>query len=322
MGQRPRHHALSWLRPRAELRAATTRNPSPHASQTSMITIVTAFFDIGREHWSAYGRSVDTYFKRFERLCRLENDIVLFTESRHQKRLEKIQAWKPNLTVHYKDQLFDEFAELLQRIEQTQRRVDFRDGITNPDSPEYNEPKYVLINYLKSRFCVEAIERDRPSSDMVAWIDFGYLRKSRQLPVSLRWDFGFEKKIHLFQLLPLGRGFDLVKTIKDNTVHIQGCHIIASQSHWPIMARLMQESIESLLDRGLIDDDQTLLAMSCLKAPEQFVLHPADIQSKLGWFFVFRRFNTEDARVGVLDHLRFHAGSLAHLLRRAVAGRN
>ena len=49
------------------------------------IGIVTAFFDIGRESWATrpntpawLARSTEDYFACFERMCRLENEIVVF----------------------------------------------------------------------------------------------------------------------------------------------------------------------------------------------------------------------------------------------------
>ncbi|RQO63557.1 hypothetical protein DBR47_03255 [Paucibacter sp. KBW04] len=270
-----------------------------------MITIVSAFFDIGRANWSAYSRSVDTYFKNFSRLCALENDVVLFTESRHRERLEALQRSKPNLTVYYQDDLFERHAPMLARIEQIQQSESFREGIQDPSCPEYNSPKYVLINYLKSRFCVEAIERLQLSCPRVAWIDFGYLRKNRQLPVSLRWDYPFEDKIHLFSLKPYGADVDIVHAIKHNTVFIQGCHIVASRQKWALMAELMEQAYHSLEQRDLIDDDQTLLLMASLSAPEQFVVRPALIEAKLDWFFIFRRYNRFEQELSLLDRLKF-----------------
>ena len=52
----------------------------------SEISIVTAFFDIGRGNWTPdkglphyLQRSNDTYLERFSHLSKLENEIVIFT---------------------------------------------------------------------------------------------------------------------------------------------------------------------------------------------------------------------------------------------------
>ena len=55
-----------------------------------MITIVSAFYDIGRTDWKDFSRSTDVYFKAFETMCSLENDIILFTEEKFKDRVNKI----------------------------------------------------------------------------------------------------------------------------------------------------------------------------------------------------------------------------------------
>jgi hypothetical protein len=64
------------------------------------IGIVTAFFDIGREDWAQrpntptwLARSTEDYFVCFERMCRLENEIVVFTQSRFAERQPRGQSW-------------------------------------------------------------------------------------------------------------------------------------------------------------------------------------------------------------------------------------
>src|SRR3954465_9161592 len=133
------------------------------------IGIVTAFFDIGREHWATrpntpswLARSVDDYFSCFERMCRLQNEIVVFTQSKFADRIANARA-KHGLsdmtTIVCKDDLFDQYGHELAKIARVMNLPGFLAGITHPYCPEYWEPRYVLINYLKSAFACEAVER-------------------------------------------------------------------------------------------------------------------------------------------------------------------
>lgn len=270
-----------------------------------MIHIVTAFFDIGRGQWRAYTRSTDTYFRNFSRLCLLDNPIVLFTEEAHRERVGLYAHGKQNLTVVYLDDLFERHKDVLEEIDRIQNSEKFRANIVNPDCPEYNQPKYVLINYLKSFFCCEAIERFGLHNSSVAWIDFGYLRNKKQLPICLRWDYAFAPKINLFCLLPPQPHLDLVDIINHNRVYIQGCHIVAPATMWPLMARLMESALHQLMDNELIDDDQTLLLLSALAEPEHFELHMAQITKPLDWFFIFRKYNLGEGKINIAQRLRF-----------------
>jgi protein YibB len=277
-----------------------------------MITIVTAFFDIGRSDWQGYARSTQTYLANFKRLCLLENPIVLFTQTALKTEIDVLAQGKGNLTVFYCDTLFDEHEELLQRIASVQASEIYREGIADPTCPEYNQPKYVLVNYLKSYFCVEAARRLGLSKQMLAWIDFGYLRTNKQLPISLRWNFPFVNKINMFYLQSPEGPIDLVQTIKNNIVYIQGCHIVADTDSWIRMAEFMREALYRLLDDNLIDDDQTLLLMAWQAHEGFFKLYPAVVAKPLGWFFIFRRFNSAEQSLNWLQRIKYWRQVMAH----------
>ena len=49
------------------------------------ITIVTAFFDIGREGWGRYTRSNDQYFQKFSEWTVLQNRLVVYVETEEDK---------------------------------------------------------------------------------------------------------------------------------------------------------------------------------------------------------------------------------------------
>lgn len=47
---------------------------------THEVSIVTAFFDIGRGNWQGFARSNQQYLDWFKNLARLKNEMVIFTE--------------------------------------------------------------------------------------------------------------------------------------------------------------------------------------------------------------------------------------------------
>ena len=58
------------------------------------ITIVTAFYDIGRENWIYYNRDTSYYFECFERLCQLKNKIIIFSQIKFKPQFDKIISEK------------------------------------------------------------------------------------------------------------------------------------------------------------------------------------------------------------------------------------
>lgn len=269
---------------------------------TSLPLIVTAFYDIGRGQWQHYQRSSERYFACFERLSLLENDIVVFSQPQFRERFEALQRHKPNLHVVY-DDVFVAHAELLERIRHIQQDPAFRAGIGPIESPEYNSAEYVLVNYLKSEFCCQALAQY--SQACIAWIDFGYLRKPRQLPRTRRWESPWATSgLHFFGLRPVEEAQDLLQIIQTNTVYIQGCHLIGQREDWPFLREAMSAALNSLLEQGWVDDDQTLLLMAAQAHPDRITVHPNPPDERLGWFNVFRRFNAAERRAGWMDHLR------------------
>ena len=68
------------------------------------ITIVTAFFDIGRSDWTPdrglphyLHRTTDTYFERFEYLAQLENPMVIFTSAEFVNTIKGIQIGRAHV---------------------------------------------------------------------------------------------------------------------------------------------------------------------------------------------------------------------------------
>ena len=87
------------------------------------ITIVTAFYDIGRGDWKYFNRKTSYYFECFERLCKLKNKIVVFSEIKFKSLFDKIiRDIKPDLIVIYED-IFETNKELINKIK---RRIYYK----------------------------------------------------------------------------------------------------------------------------------------------------------------------------------------------------
>lgn len=94
---------------------------------TQNITIITAFFDIGRGEWNAENgysqrlqRTVDDYFSYFHNLAQLENDMVIFTSSDFKERIENIRQGKPTkiITIDL-DKCFFKIKNKIKKIQQS-----------------------------------------------------------------------------------------------------------------------------------------------------------------------------------------------------------
>jgi len=241
------------------------------------ITIVTAFFDIGRGDWTPdkglphyLQRTTQTYLERFGHLAKLENDMVVYTSKDMVKEIEFLRQDRPTqiLTVDFKKS----FTELRQKITDVQKSPEYQSKI-NPmqvKNPEYWNADYVLVNALKSSFVNRSL--DLIKTDLIAWLDFGYCRSEATLNGVKKWKYSFDKnKIHFFNIKEWKEGTYIQDVIANNDVHITGPCIVAGRDLWP--------KLEAM---------ETLLLMSYLMKPELFELHPV---SNSDWFIAFKDFS-------------------------------
>lgn len=57
----------------------------------SSYTLVTAFFDIGRNSWNAlYRRNLDWYFENAKRLLTLQDKIIIYMDDRYIDKIKEI----------------------------------------------------------------------------------------------------------------------------------------------------------------------------------------------------------------------------------------
>lgn len=260
------------------------------------ITIITAFFDIGRGNWTPdkglphyLQRTTETYLERFKHLCKLDNEMIIFTSHELMPTIRDMRKNKITyvLTVDFNNS----FNELRTKIQNVQKNPEFQKKI-NPmqvRNPEYWSADYVLVNLLKSSFVNRAISMQMIKDDLVAWLDFGYCRNADTLNGIKKWSYPFNKeKIHFFNIKDWQEGTYIQDVISNNDVHITGPCIVADKKLWPTLEHMIHHNLNELLKNDLIDDDQTLLLMSYLSKPDLFELHKV---SNNDWFTVFKDYN-------------------------------
>lgn len=260
------------------------------------ISIVTAFFDIGRGEWTPdkglphyLQRTNDTYLERFGHMAKLENKIVVYTSKEFVDKIEELREGRPTeiITLDWPDS----FKELKENVSKVQTNKEFLAKISPSQvrNPEYWNADYVTVNLLKSSFVKKAIEMNLIETDLVAWVDFGYCRDSTTLNGVTNWQYPFNKdKIHFFNIKDWHDGTFIETVIATNDVHITGPCIVAGKNLWFSLEALVYHNVQELFKHNLIDDDQTLLLMSYLSKPELFELHRV---SESDWFVAFKDYN-------------------------------
>jgi protein YibB len=266
----------------------------------SKISIVTAFFDIGRGEWTPdkglphyLQRSTDVYIKRFSYLLNLDTDITVYTSPDLVNTLTELSVGKLAKTTIVGIDL-SEFDSIKERIVDIQQNELFKNSISPNQlkNPEYWNSDYVLVTNLKAYFVDLSIKNGLSKNDMVAWIDFGYCRSEQNIPQSNSWEYNFDPtKLHLFAYKQYD-GKNILEIIATNDVYILGAKVVAHKSMWSIMAQLMKSSQDKLFENNFVDDDQGLWLISSLMEPYLFELHTIpDHQLGGDPFVLFNEFN-------------------------------
>jgi len=260
----------------------------------SNVSIVTAFFDIGRGNWEGYySRNNNQYLYYFSYLAQMDIELIIYTESKFKNKIEEIRNSFGHLDktkIVIWDTLFENCCQdKIEKIQSIMDDEEYKKLPVEPGCPEYWNPKYVLLNAFKSKFVNDAIQNEYVTNEQVAWIDFGYCRDIDTISKSRIWNYDFPHKINVFNIKSFDNKpvFDIMKT---NTVYIQGCHIVAPKEYWKFLEEGVDKSMESMIDCGIIDDDQTMLLMAYRKNPSLFETHYIDT-SENGWFVIFKKFN-------------------------------
>lgn len=272
------------------------------------ITIVTAFFDIGRGNWTTpvngreiphyIPRTTDTYFNYFRNLAKVKNDMVIFCDKGHVDLVRNIRNTNaPGSKTTIFDVDFNETVKDLKAvIEMVQSNPAYVNLMIDPHMPEYWNADYVLVNLMKTDFVLHAYAQQAIKTDLVAWLDFGYVRGESTLPKNLVWKYDFDStKMHYFNKRPIDMHRPIFDIIRHNDVYIMGCHLVGGQQAWIKHKEMNTVSLKALLRCGLIDDDQTFLLMNYRMEPNSFELHPITVTQDEWdqWNVAMLKFNEE-----------------------------
>jgi protein YibB len=262
------------------------------------VTIVTAFFDIGRGDWTQeqghpgyLHRPTDKYFEYFKNLAKLENPFIVYTSDEFVDKILKIREGKETIVIAI--DIKKKFNYFLEKIEKIQKNDEFRRKVVKEQlcNPEYWSPSYVLVNNLKSYFVNNSIKNKLVSTNLVAWIDFGYCRDTKTLNNLSQWCYDFDvSKIHLFTIQ---KNYDfteenVLNSILGNVPFIIGGGIVGSVQLWPKFYELILTCQLELLDQNVIDDDQGVYLLSKLKEPDLIQLN---YLGKNNWFAIFKKYS-------------------------------
>lgn len=257
------------------------------------ITLVTAFFDIGRGSLkdNTLKRSNDKYFQYFEHWDRMNNNLIVYTEKENVERIAEVRK-KFNLIEKTKiiviDDIYDIEKEIYKKMCEVEKKYEFKNFRYYFDAYS-NTAKYDYIMFMKYWCLYDAMNKELVGNK-VAWIDFGFDHGGNKYTNSeefnFKWDYEFDNKINIFSLSNPEK-FSSIESLQMQKDCIMGFLVYVPKNLIEEFWNLIRKSMEALLMLECIDDDQHLLLMAYKWNPNIFKYHISD------WFMPLKEYGGE-----------------------------
>ena len=236
-------------------------------------TIISCFFDIGREDWLHYQRSISDYLENLKNFCQLNYNFIFYTETKfisliHSYRKDFLDKTMiicidiPNL------KMFTKYTQI----------VNAQKSITNHPNmfaPEVCKPLYNLVVCSKLDLIYKTTKLNPFNSEYFIWMDGGYTHNTINLsnfeynPKSI---ISLRDKISVICLNSLDRASNDPKEFYYQYIDVLiGGFFGGGREAIEKIHTLYYSMIEDILEEyNIIDDDQYYWTLSCKKYPELF----------------------------------------------------
>jgi hypothetical protein len=246
-------------------------------------TLVTAFFDIGREQ-RGDGRKLNEYLDWIQKTLKLNCYLYIVTEERFRAFFEE------NRPAKYKDKTFikvikfsdSHYYRYLDRMQAIVGTPEYKARIAYPNRVECVLPEYNVIQYSKFDYLRMAIEENPFGSEYFFWMDAGASRFFQQIDVSRPFPSPTGMKIIQGsgdRFIAQGR-YDLGKYPIDETQFIWTAEnlIFGTMFGGNVkivieMGELLKKTfVEKMMNQGCVNNEQLALALIWNKDRDKFAL--------------------------------------------------
>lgn len=246
------------------------------------LTIVTAFFDIGRSNMNEYARSNNKYLDYFKFWARIENNIIVYTDKFMAEKVKEVRK-EYGLLDKTKIEIIDDYLtiepKLYERMEEVSKNQTFL-TFRYTDNPMDNNAKYDYVMLLKA-WCLQDAVKKGYAKGMLAWLDFGYNHGGELYTKPEEFAFLWKvtdipnDKITMFSVKK-DDNKPIFQVVQSYDVYVMGFNIIMPASLAECFWEDIKEAMNSLINVGFIDDDQTLLLMISRMYKERYNLILSD----------------------------------------------
>lgn len=248
-------------------------------------TFATAFYDIGRGKWSSYKRTVDDYMGYFSStVSKIQANLVIYCDESNKDRISSIRPEGKNTRIVVVP--FEEtemYRTYHARIDAVMKSQSFQSKIVHRDIPEMIYSEYNIVNFNKISFVVDS--KKYFDTSIYGWIDYGFGHGK----VDVSSDLSFcetvtrNDKVYMGCLrVPFDDMLYHPWSYFSNEIFITGSAFIGTTNSIGRFKALFDEVLDTSLELGMVDDDQTLYNMMYLKDKTLFNLKQGNWFNQFG----------------------------------------
>lgn len=244
------------------------------------LTIVTAFFDIGRKDFEIISRNNETYIQYFECWARIQNKVVIYTQHPFKDIIMDIRKkyhQEKNTDIIVIDDIDSIDSEIYEKYKAIAENGNLEKFKLLRNTIAANKPRYIYLMLLKYWFLMDA-ERKGLINDFAVWLDFGYghgdfFADPKQF--DFKWQYDFDRKITLFTCHDLDE-VPMYEVVRCSLNYIMGFMVLAPKELCGKFWTYVREAAYMMAQMGFIDDDQTVLLAAYRNHPDDFHIIPSD----------------------------------------------
>jgi hypothetical protein len=266
---------------------------------------VTAFYEIGRKNWQHYKRSQDEYLEYFCLLAQMQIPLVVFIDQQYYEIVKTICSdLRPKnmftnivpiddgfLNKNIKSWSYVEQERKIMNSELYKRVIFHRKHCPETHIPEYTCVNHAKIDYIK--YAIENILND--DVKYVGWIDFGYIRKSKDMPHDKVFVYDKLKNNHINMIYNNQIDefdSDPYFTLIFAPEKILGGFLFGSKENLLKYWETYHNTVQKLHRIGIADDDQAIVINAFTHQKDNLIKFwkntLLDINGWFGAFFLFR----------------------------------
>jgi hypothetical protein len=237
-------------------------------------TIVTGFFDIGREKWGHSSRSIREYLENAKTNLSININMIIFIEKLFEQFVKHIRRNlldKTYIIIMKKEELPKYY--LRETIKNIMDSNEFKKDITCPKVPEMWNPDYNIITWSKTDLLHKAIEINPFVSTHFCWMDFGLgsYAKIDKIPRV------YSDKLKLLcRSMPQQSDLDRKKMCKSHTNRFAAGFLTGRIDYLLWFINAVDEEIKKCIGLGVVDCEQTMWSNVYLENRDKFELYFGD----------------------------------------------